>query len=306
MKSILSIFIACLLMNTVSAQTPGSLPCAGSVPTTTTNTGVIEIILVPSLLPAPPCNLSAGGDTVYMHAGCGYLNPDSLWDVVVGDWGVNDGKGMMTKIGTNPDTFAICFNIHDYFFNEADAAGIGYGGGPMPYTATPYNIGMVFRVPSCPIVAGKPACTDAQEGKDENCQNIQILGLQNPSTMFVEDYAGNEIPFPAVTATYITDDSSTNGIKNVNNGVTELRAFPVPFTDVFNLSFYLPLAVSPKAEIFDLLGQKVADFSTNVRQGQNLLLWRGNDLSGKQVVPGIYTYRLSNNNMSFTGKIIKQ
>lgn len=291
MKSLLVVFFACILCGGISAQT---------------NTGILQIQIYPSQL-SGTCVL-AGVDTVYMHSGLGWSNPDSVWESVVGDWGLPDGKGLMTQTGV--DTFSICFSVVDYYTQEADpdsthAGGVGYG--PMPQGATPYNIGMVFRTASCPIspTTLKPECAADKTGKDETCNNIYLLGINNPATMSVQDNDGN--PFPAVTGTYITGCAGVNtGVENVRTGITNLMTYPAPFTDVVNMQFSLPIVSSPKAEIFDLLGQKVADLSSALHQGQNLVTWKGIDLNGTPVAPGIYLYKLTNNNASFSGKLIKQ
>ena len=290
MKSLSALFIACILYTGISAQT---------------NTGILQIQIYPSQL-SGTCTLS-GVDTVYMHSGLGWSNPDSIWQSVVGDWGLNDGKGMMTNTGV--DTFSICFNVVDFYTNEADPdslhGGVGYG--PMPQGATPYNIGVVFRTASCPVstVTHKPECAADKTGKDITCNNIYILGINDPPNMVVQENCGNLVP--AVTATYITGCAGVpSGIENIGTGVTNFLAYPVPFTDMVSLQFTLTNVSSPKAEVFDLLGQKVADLSNNMHNGQNLLTWKGTDLYGKALPSGVYFYKLSNNNLSFSGKIVKQ
>ena len=290
MKSIFLLFCACILFTGINAQT---------------NTGILQIQIYPSQL-SGTCAL-AGVDTVYMHSGLGWSNPDSIWQSVVGDWGLNDGKGMMTKLAA--DTFSICFNVVDFYTNEADPdsthGGVGYG--PMPAGSTPYNIGVVFRTASCPILpaTGKPECAADKTGKDITCNNIYILGINDPQNMVVQDNSGN--PFGAVTATYITGCAGVpSGIEHVGMGISGLLTYPVPFTDVVNLQFSLNNVSSPKAEIFDLLGQKVADLTSSMNNGQNLLTWNGKDMNGIPVPAAIYTYKLSNNNQSFSGKIVKQ
>ncbi len=291
MKTILSLIVACMLFSGVSAQT---------------NTGIIQIVLDKKQIQGT-CNLAAV-DTVYMHSGLGWANTDSIWQSIVGDWGVDDGKGLMTNLGNG--VFSICFNVKEYYTNlahpDSTHAG-GEGSGPMPAGATPYNIGAVFRTASCPVsvVTGKPECTADKTGKDPNCQNVYILRIDDPNLMNIQDNVGN--PFPALTASYITVCAGyTTGIESVNTGISDLMTFPAPFTDVVNIKFNLAGATHPKAEIFDMLGQKVADLSASITNGQNWLLWKGNDLGGKPVAAGIYTFRISNNNGSFSGKVIKQ
>ena len=289
MKSIFLFLVTCFFCAELSAQT---------------NTGILQIQIYPKKL-SGNCNL-AGVDTVYMHSGLGWSNPDSLWESVVGDWGLNDGKGLMTKIGT--DTFSICFNVVDYFTNEADpdsthVGGVGYG--PMPAGATPYNIGAVFRTATCPFVAGVAKCTEPQTGKDENCENVLIVKINEPASMKVEDYGG--YPFTAVSAKYITACAGVpSGIADISTGITSLLCYPVPFVDEVSIQFTLSGALQPKAEIFNMLGQKVADLSSHVHEGQNYMTWNGNGPTGKPEAPGFYVFKITNNNQSYSGKLIKQ
>lgn len=293
-KWILAIVIGFFLYASASAQT---------------NTGILQIILDVSQL-SGNCNL-AGVDTVYMHSGVGWTNPDSVWETIVGDWGIDDGKGEMTQIGF--DSFSICFNVVDYYSTQADpdsthVGGVGYG--PMPTTATPYNIGCVFRTASCPINTGtgKPECTNPQTGKDENCENIYILGINNAATMQVIDNGGN--PFSAVTALYVNQcfDSSTTpaGIRNPGAGIANVRSYPVPFNNMVWMDFYLMGGQGARLEILDITGRKVADLSSAIHPGSNSVVWKGSDSNGAPVPGGIYMYRITSDSQVYTGKVIKQ
>jgi hypothetical protein len=290
MKSIVMLLMACLLHSGISAQT---------------STGILQIQIYPNKL-SGTCKL-AGVDTVYMHSGLGWSNPDSLWETIVGDWGLNDGKGLMTKIGT--DTFSICFNIVDYYTTEADPDSLhgGVGWGPMPAGSTPYNIGAVFRTASCPVssVTHKPECAADLTGKDENCENILIVKLNDPVHMKVEDYGG--VTFSAVSAKYITACAGVvSGIADVKTGISGLLCYPVPFNDVVSIQFTLYGSTNPKAEIFNMLGQKIADFSNSLHEGQNYFTWDGADFNGKPQAAGFYIIKITNNNQSYSGKLIKQ
>ncbi len=271
-----------------------------------TNTGILQIILDVSQL-SGSCNL-LGADTVYMHSGLGWTNEDSVWETIVGHWGKDDGVGEMTQIGL--DSFSICFNIADYYTYEADpdsnqVGGVGYG--PMAPGATPYNIGLVFRVPTCPTGAnGKPACTEQQTGKDENCENILIASLNDPPNMGVFDNGGNA--FSAVSAFYVSqcfDSSTAAGIGNTGS-IVNVRTHPVPFNDMVWIDFSIMDREPSSAAVYNMVGQKVADLSNQLRSGSNNLIWKGVDGNGAPVAGGVYTFRINNNNQTYTGKIIKQ
>lgn len=271
-----------------------------------TNTGILEIKLDINQL-SGTCKL-AGVDTVYIHSGLGWSNPDSVWQSIVGGWGRDNGIGRMTNEGNG--VHSICFRVVDYYTDYAtkdSTSPNGEGYGPMPAGETPYNIGAVFRTATCPIslTTGRPECDASKTGKDPNCQNVYILGINNPSTMVIVDNAGNE--FPAMTAQYITDCAGiSNGINDNNPSFKGISIYPVPFTDKLHVDFNLLNGNLPKIEILDLLGNKVASPDFQVSLGMNSFIWNGKNFKGDQLPGGVYLIQISNGDQTYTGKIIKQ
>lgn len=272
------------------------------------NTGILQIEIYTSQLTGD-CNLY-GVDTVYMHSGLGWTNSDSVWESIVGHWGYDDGVGEMTGLGG--DTFSICFNVKEYYSQLADPdstqpGGVGFG--PMNVDSTPYNIGVVFRQPTCPLNSlGQPiACSDPQTGKDESCNNIYIYGLNMPnadSTITVYDNDGD--PFTAVFARYIqTCAGYSAGIPEVGN-LTSINVYPVPFETELRIEFKLISQSKATVQIFDVLGREVIDLSSHVIPGLNSISWNGRDASGRQVAAGTYFLHIANGTQTFNGKIIKQ
>ena len=72
-----------------------------------------------------------GADKVYMHAGAILSSSSGTgWDVIIGNWGVDDGIGEMTKVEGETDKWEITLSPRDYFSVPTDPI---------------YRIGMVFR-----------------------------------------------------------------------------------------------------------------------------------------------------------------
>ncbi len=162
---------------------------------------------------AGSCNL-ATVDTVYMYSGADWLdvtNQDSIWGAIVGQWGVDDGVGKMTSLGNRQ--FSICINVNEYYTELADpdSAHGGAGFGPLPPGGTVYNIGMIFRQPTCPFttVDGKIVynCTDPETGKDENCRDFFLIGVNTPlssdSSIMAGDYFNRPLSPGLITARYV-------------------------------------------------------------------------------------------------------
>lgn len=271
-----------------------------------TNTGILEIRLDLNQL-SGSCNL-ADVDTVYIHSGLGWSNPDSVWQSIVGAWGKDNGVGRMKNEGNG--VHSICFNVVRYYTDLAtkdSTSPNGEGYGPMPAGKTPYNIGAVFRTASCPLstITGRPECPASKTGKDPNCQNVYILGINDPGNMAIVDNAGN--PFPAMTAQYITNCAGvSSSINDLNPAFKSVNIYPVPFSNRLNIDFDFAAGNRPKVEFLDLLGNVIAAPSYEVVKGSNSFTWNGKDSKGEEVAAGVYMIRMSNGESTYTGKIIKQ
>jgi hypothetical protein len=295
-----------------------SLPAQAIQYFTSPPTPILQITLDASKL-SGSCNL-ATVDTAYMHSGADYknvTNQDSIWQTIVGDWGLDDGKGEMTTIG--PHLFTMCFNVIDYYTNEADPdslhGGVGYG--PLPPGATVYNIGMVFRQPTCPFTTtgGKIVynCTEPETGKDENCKNFYLIGVNTPqmsdSSIVAGDYNDRPLAPGALTAKYITECAGVSSVSDVITGISKVETFPVPFSDIVWIQFNLANVThntGADVEIFNQLGQKICTLNGSLKAGLNTFAWKGDDANGAKVPSGIYIYRIMNNGSAYTGKVIKQ
>ena len=274
------------------------------------NTGILQITLHRNLLGVTSACQLHDEDTsgVYIHSGVGYSSNTAAWEAIVGHWGLRDGLGEMDKV--NDSTFTICMNIRNYYSQLAspDSLHGGEGRGPLPAGATPYNIGCVFRNPGpCPLGAdGKPNCI---KGADDACQDIFITNLDlsdpgNHTTPEVYDYNTN--PFAAVEAVYV--NGCVSGVKDISSElITEINVTPNPFSGNVKINFnMIPDLTKVTAQIYDVLGSKVADLSSAVVGGYNTLIWDGTSAAGNQLAAGSYVIKVSNGSKVLTAKIVKK
>ncbi len=110
-----------------------------------------------------------GSEKVYLHSGAGTSGPGSAWEVVIGNWGQDDGVGEMYEIAD--DLWQITVNAEYY--------GLAAG-------TTIYGIGMVFR-----NAAGN------LEGKDYNNQDMFIREINTGSPLVQQ---ANGDPFDGLFA----------------------------------------------------------------------------------------------------------
>jgi len=163
-----------------------------------------------------------GASKVYMHAGA-ELHPNGGWQYVKGNWGMDDGIGLMNKIG--PDLWQIKINPVSYFNYPADSSLNG--------------IFMVFRDASGNLT-----------GKDDNGNDIwvnmnttpPITSFNGVSPTFIKNNYdsivwsnGSHAPtlFVAASGTYIcTIYNNTGGCSYSDTIQVILR--PIPLVELGN------------------------------------------------------------------------
>lgn len=215
-----------------------------------------------------------GESKVYMHSGLGAGTPTDAWEYVVGNWGQDDGVGEMSQTGT-ADVWEITIHVVDYYSQASN--------GPVPGDSTPYNIGLVFR-----------SADGSAEGKDKDCSDIFIRGLDGPN-LVVENTDGTT--FDAVTAQYVYPA----GIDDFANMLTDVRAIPNPATSQTTINYNLNEQVDDLSiVVYNALGQAVTTlYSGSQTPGQHNVTW---DLSN--VDNGVYFYTLTNGKSTLTNKIM--
>lgn len=112
---------------------------------------------------------------------------------------------------------------------------------------------------------------------------------------------------------FLVDDRIKNivivGVDEINN-LSNLSSSPNPFSNNLRLEFNLKAPSIVKIEYFSNLGDKIFVYNAgNLPAGHNEIVWDGNDSNGKEIIPGIYYYKLifeENNQLKYqAGKVIK-
>jgi len=165
-----------------------------------------------------------GAAKMYMHSGAGTSSETAIFEVVVGNWALDDGVGQMTSTGT--DTWEIEINLYDYY-------------GVVEATDTIFGLGMVFRNEDGTL-----------EGKDDNCGDVTVRGVEN-GPLRVENLDGT--PFAGVTAEFILV-----GINDAPIGVSNINISPNPAVDAAVFTFNTVANSNYDLIITNAMGQQVA------------------------------------------------
>jgi hypothetical protein len=84
------------------------------------------------------------------------------------------------------------------------------------------------------------------------------------------------------------------------------EVFPNPFVSAARVRFDLGSAGPARVEIFDVRGRLLRRLAArHLLPGRHVLEWNGQDAQGRDVVPGIYFYRLSTPDGDRRGKIVR-
>lgn len=250
-----------------------------------TASSVVKINLNVNNMPNPDCWLNQGSVTngrVYMHSGLctqsqsfcdnNIVASGSLgWEHIRGNWGMDDGVGLMTNEGTNK--WSITFTVYDYYSNNISA-----GSTAMAPGATPYMIGLVFRDQD-----------GTYEGKDVQCNDIFIRNLQTtPEAINSSDLTGNTAVSLDVLAGL--DDATSLGAVEV---------YPNPSSGQINLEYFFGKNMeNVQVKVMNMVGQEVADlFTGNQPAGTHRIVWDGMNQAGSPVSEGMYLISISAGNL---------
>ncbi len=96
-----------------------------------------------------PAGALVGAPKVYMHSGVITVENGTSWELVVGNWGQDDGIGQMTKVPGEANKWEISITPRNYY--------------QVPAGTSVYRLGMVFR-----------NADGSKEGKDEGLQDIFV------------------------------------------------------------------------------------------------------------------------------------
>jgi len=83
-----------------------------------------------------------------------------------------------------------------------------------------------------------------------------------------------------------------------------LRNYPNPFNPSTTIEFELPKASDWTISIFNILGQKITEFTGRSEKGLVRQEWDGKDKSGAQTGSGVYFYQLTAGDIRSSRKMI--
>lgn len=296
--------------------------CLGLSAQTVLNTGYLQItlnrsIMANQLLEGGVCTLDSAGDSIYIHSGAGYKSPTSVWDAVVGRWGMNDGIGQMNDV-SGDTLYTICMDLTPTATNYYSVvATADVDSGPMPIGSTIYNIGCVFRwAGPWPIVNGHPELNNNWKGAGptidtrNQCEDIWLLGVNSNAIgtqvqpITIQGENGDNIP--AVTATWV-NGCNTTGVNDISSQLIDyIKVSPNPFKDNVTIQFnMIPGVTRVQAQVYDVLGRKVADFTPSIKSGYNSYSWNGVGTDGMALPSGTYLFKITNGTEVRTAKLIK-
>ena|GEM_PF-1781499 len=305
-------------MEKIKLLTLSMICCLGMSAQTVLNTGYLQITLNRNVLQTEGgvCLLDSAGNDVYIHSGAGYKSITSVWDVVVGNWGLADGAGAMTFVSDSIQT--ICMNLtstNNYYQNPAT---YNVDSGALPSGANIYNIGVVFRwAGPWPQVGGQPILNNNWKGAGptidtrNQCEDIWLLGVNSDSLGYMVQpitiQGENGDPVPAVTTAWV-NTCGVNGVSDISGQLFDnIKVFPNPFRDQVTIQFNMvPDVTKVQARVYDVLGRMVADFSNTIKSGYNSFSWNGAGTDGISLPTGTYMLKVTNGTEVKTAKLIKQ
>ncbi|HEX2900194.1 MAG TPA: FlgD immunoglobulin-like domain containing protein [Bacteroidia bacterium] len=236
----------------------------------------VKITLDVAQLANPDCWLNQGvvaNNKVYIHSGLCASNAQlcfdsvcqqgsNIWQTVVGNWGNDDGVGLMTFEGNNKWSITM---IPTTYYNQPGV--------------TPYTIGMVFRN-SDGLIAGK----------DNACSDIFVKGLNTSTPVVV---GCDNQPFGAVSV----ERTVLAGVKEPSY-LGGLVMSPNPFRDQMTIDYHLQKkAAAFSVKIFSALGQEVVTLASGSQvPGSHRLTWDGRNAAGQISQNGLYYMVMSDGN----------
>jgi hypothetical protein len=238
----------------------------------------LTITVNTALMPDPNCNLNAGvvpNNKVYIHSGMCSSNAtncagiacsgSTVWESVIGNWGMDDGVGLMNSLGNG--IFSITIPAETYY-NLATGA-------------VPYSMGLVFRSADGSIT-----------GKDNTCGDIFIRNIQ--TTPQAVNCSGDVYEAVTVSKTVV-------GIEDPSF-LSALTVSPNPAKDRVTIDYQLRKGGNAiTARIMDTQGRMVADlYEGRLAPGQHRMFWDGSNAAA-----GLYFFVLrEGNNTLATQKIL--
>ncbi len=224
----------------------------------------------------PDCWMNQGvvaGNKVYIHSGLCSSDPQfcsdsichqgsNIWQNVVGNWGLDDGVGLMTFEGNNKWSITM---IPTTYFNQPGA--------------TPYTLGLVFR-----------SSDGGFTGKDNTCSDIFIKGINTatPTVVGCDNQAFAPVTVERTVLAGVKEASYLGG----------LVMSPNPFRDRLNIDYNLQRKANAfSVKVFNGLGQEVVTLASGSQvPGSHRLTWDGRTATGQNCKNGLYYMVMSDGN----------
>ena len=102
-------------------------------------------------------------------------------------------------------------------------------------------------------------------------------------------------------------DSVATGIteESLPNSFILFEPYPNPFNPTISVEYVLPQTGNVKAEVYDLLGQRVKELENGTQSaGRHKISWQGDAANGQPAASGVYLLKLSAANWAAVKKII--
>ncbi len=132
------------------------------------------------------------------------------------------------------------------------------------------------------------------------------ISVLDDNTIFVNRIENNSADNPGVYCDLI--DLSyfvPNNTENVSPLTFTATNYPNPFNPETTISYNLTKAGVTKVEVFNLKGQLVKTLVNEVQaQGNQKVIWKGNNNQDKQVSSGIYLYKIKSTGGVISGKMV--
>ena len=127
-------------------------------------------------------------------------------------------------------------------------------------------------------------------------------------TLHISDNAGADTGILnewCVRISYGVSTGIAAGSEDLPKAVTLKANVPNPFNPQTTISFDLPRKSNVDLAVYELSGRRVATLASgSLEAGSHNIVWRGRDDSGRPVASGMYFYRLSTDEETFTRKMV--
>jgi hypothetical protein len=225
-----------------------------------------------------------------------------VWEHVVGNWGnapQDDGVGEMTPEGNG--VWSLRINNFNRFYGDSGIVSLESNADntqtstPMPPSATPYTMGLIFR-----------SADGSVSGRDNNCNDIFITKLNTPDPIVIQSATPDEVwANPPVTFRKVLDGIELSS-KNEEAFYYHKKVYPNPFNDNTRIEFFAKENSDVfNVNVYDVNGKQLINlFNARPSLGLNTIDWNGTDTAGNKLPQGIYYFTIASAKGTATDKLI--